>query len=129
MNVTLFLGAGFSAAFGHPVMDSFLGFADGCPRLNDDDRGFAPLPYNAVQRRTCDPAPAYSEVDHETLRPVSVLPPASLRVAESWIVDPSSTSAVEGETVTEATGAGGAVESPPQAAEIAAASRRLGTES
>lgn len=40
MNLTLFLGAGFSAAFGHPVMDTFLGFADGCKRLTDDDRGF-----------------------------------------------------------------------------------------
>ena len=40
MNLTLFLGAGFSAAFGHPVMDTFLGFADGCKRLTDDDRNF-----------------------------------------------------------------------------------------
>lgn len=40
MNLTLFLGAGFSAAFGHPVMDGFLGFADSCTRLTDDDRSF-----------------------------------------------------------------------------------------
>ena len=40
MNLTLFLGAGFSAAFGHPVMDTFLGFADSCKRLTDEDRSF-----------------------------------------------------------------------------------------
>ena len=40
LNLTFFLGAGFSAAFGHPVMDTFLGFADGCKRLTDDDRNF-----------------------------------------------------------------------------------------
>jgi hypothetical protein len=40
MNLTLFLGAGFSAAFGHPVMDTFLGFADSCQRLSDEDRSF-----------------------------------------------------------------------------------------
>lgn len=40
MNLTLFLGAGFSAPFGHPVMDTFLGFADSCERLTDDDRLF-----------------------------------------------------------------------------------------
>src|SRR5437016_5805381 len=38
MRVTLFLGAGFSAAFGHPVMDSFLGFADASPRISNEDR-------------------------------------------------------------------------------------------
>ena len=40
MNVALFLGAGFSAPFGHPTMDGFLGFADACLRLTDDDRSF-----------------------------------------------------------------------------------------
>ncbi len=40
MNLTLFLGAGFSAAFGHPVMDTFLGFADSCKRITKDDRDF-----------------------------------------------------------------------------------------
>ena len=40
MNLTLFLGAGFSAPFGHPVMNSFLGFADACPQLSEDDRNF-----------------------------------------------------------------------------------------
>lgn len=40
MKLTLFLGAGFSAAFGHPVMDSFLEFTDTCDRLTNDDRGF-----------------------------------------------------------------------------------------
>ena len=40
MNLTLFLGAGFSAPFGHPVMDSFLGFADSNKRLSDEDRSF-----------------------------------------------------------------------------------------
>lgn len=38
MNVTLFLGAGFSAPFGLPVMDSFLPFADQSDRLSDEDR-------------------------------------------------------------------------------------------
>jgi len=40
MNRVFFLGAGFSAAFGHPVMDSFLGFADSCKRLTGEDRSF-----------------------------------------------------------------------------------------
>ncbi|MDP3024238.1 MAG: SIR2 family protein [candidate division Zixibacteria bacterium] len=40
MNLTLFMGAGFSAAFDHPVMDTFLGFADSCENLTDDDRSF-----------------------------------------------------------------------------------------
>lgn len=40
MNLTLFLGAGFSAPFGHPVMDDFLSFADSNKRLIDDDRSF-----------------------------------------------------------------------------------------
>jgi hypothetical protein len=40
VNVTLFFGAGFSAAFGHPVMDEFLGFADSCKSLDDGDRTF-----------------------------------------------------------------------------------------
>ena len=40
MHLTLFLGAGFSAAFGHPVMDGFLGFADSCKRLSEEDRSF-----------------------------------------------------------------------------------------
>lgn len=38
MKKTFFLGAGFSAPFGHPVMDRFLGDADSSDRLNDDDR-------------------------------------------------------------------------------------------
>jgi len=40
MNLTLFLGAGFSVPFGHPVMDDFLSFADSNKRLTDDDRSF-----------------------------------------------------------------------------------------
>jgi len=40
MKLTLFLGAGFSAPFGHPMMDNFLGFTDTCQRLSDDDRSF-----------------------------------------------------------------------------------------
>jgi hypothetical protein len=40
MHLTLFLGAGFSAPFGHPVMDDFLSFADSNKRLTDDDRSF-----------------------------------------------------------------------------------------
>src|SRR5207249_3216957 len=42
-----------------------------------------------------------------TVRPVSVLPFASLRVAVSWNVRPVGTEAEAGVTVTEATGAGG----------------------
>lgn len=34
MNVVLFLGAGFSAEFGHPVMNNFLSFVDATPRLS-----------------------------------------------------------------------------------------------
>ena len=40
MNLVLFLGAGFSAPFGHPLMNDFLGFADACKRLDDKDREF-----------------------------------------------------------------------------------------
>ena len=40
MKLTLFLGAGFSAPFGHPVMESFLAFADTCRGIDDDDRAF-----------------------------------------------------------------------------------------
>ncbi|MCJ7635526.1 SIR2 family protein [Candidatus Bathyarchaeota archaeon] len=40
MNLTLFVGAGFSAAFGHPVMDTFLEFADSCKNLQEEDRSF-----------------------------------------------------------------------------------------
>lgn len=37
MKITLFLGAGFSAYFGHPVMDRFFGFARECQRLTKED--------------------------------------------------------------------------------------------
>ena len=40
MNLVLFLGAGFSAPFGHPVMNEFLGIAEGSDRLTDADRAF-----------------------------------------------------------------------------------------
>lgn len=40
MKLTLFLGAGFSAPFGHPTMNTFLGFADSCKRITKDDRAF-----------------------------------------------------------------------------------------
>ena len=40
LNLTYFLGAGFSAPFGHPTMDSFLGFADSCKRITNGDRDF-----------------------------------------------------------------------------------------
>jgi SIR2-like domain len=40
LNLTLFLGAGFSAPFGHPTMDTFFAFADACDRLDKDDRSF-----------------------------------------------------------------------------------------
>lgn len=38
MRLVVFFGAGFSVPFGLPTMDSFLGFADGCARLDQDDR-------------------------------------------------------------------------------------------
>lgn len=40
MNLALFLGAGFSAPFGHPVMNAFLGHADASKRISDDERAF-----------------------------------------------------------------------------------------
>jgi hypothetical protein len=40
MNITLFLGAGFSAAFGLPVMNRFFDVARTHPRLNPNDRSF-----------------------------------------------------------------------------------------
>lgn len=40
MNLVLFLGAGFSKPFEHPVMNEFLGFADACPKLDGEDRDF-----------------------------------------------------------------------------------------
>lgn len=38
MNVVLFLGAGFSMEFGHPVMNDFLSFVDATPRLDADEK-------------------------------------------------------------------------------------------
>lgn len=38
MKLVVFAGAGFSAAFGLPVMNSFLGFADASDRLSVDDK-------------------------------------------------------------------------------------------
>src|SRR5207245_1457529 len=46
---------------------------------------------------------------HVIVRPVSVLPFASLGVAVSWVVCPTNTAAVAGLTVTDATGTGAAV--------------------
>ncbi|MCX5800058.1 MAG: SIR2 family protein [Candidatus Eisenbacteria bacterium] len=40
MKVVLFLGAGFSAAFGLPVMNEFLSFANASPRLTPEQKKF-----------------------------------------------------------------------------------------
>jgi hypothetical protein len=40
MNIALFLGAGFSAAFGLPVMNRFFEVARTHPRLSTEDRQF-----------------------------------------------------------------------------------------
>lgn len=40
MKVVLFLGAGFSAEFGHPVMNDFFAFADRSSRLSSEDKAF-----------------------------------------------------------------------------------------
>jgi hypothetical protein len=40
MNIVLFLGAGFSAAFDLPVMNDFLSFADSSQKLSDEEKGF-----------------------------------------------------------------------------------------
>jgi hypothetical protein len=38
MKVTLFFGAGFSAPYGHPVMNNFLSYLDTCKRITEQDR-------------------------------------------------------------------------------------------
>ena len=38
VNIVLFLGAGFSRAFGLPIMDEFLAFADSSKKLDEDDK-------------------------------------------------------------------------------------------
>ncbi len=40
MKVTLFLGAGFSAPFGHPVMNEFLAFADETKHIDQGEKAF-----------------------------------------------------------------------------------------
>jgi len=40
MNIILFLGAGFSRAFGYPTMDEFFPFADVSKKLDEDEKEF-----------------------------------------------------------------------------------------
>lgn len=40
MKIVLFLGAGFSKAFGHPVMNEFFAFADSSTRISPEDKDF-----------------------------------------------------------------------------------------